>query len=228
MAFHSIIQTHAQSCVRPSSPEDNPYMPGGSLRLSAENNEFLSFSLHPRAAHWPINDHTTLTPSCRYPTAGLSRGPPGGLSDPDNDPDDDLPNLFNDNESPPPSPPSPCGIPLSDSLPSHDPSPSTPDDDVNLVLALTRAIHDLAKASKSNRDTSSMHTKVHEPDTCDGSNPHKLHTFLVQCKLNFQDRPKAFQTDCAKVVFAQSYLKGIALEWFEPDLLNSDPAFCLL
>ena len=93
MAFRSIIQTHAQLHVRPSSPEDNPYMPGGSLCLSAENDEFLSFSLCPCAAHWPIDDHTTLTPSRHYPTAGPSRGPPSGPSDPDDDPDNDLPNL---------------------------------------------------------------------------------------------------------------------------------------
>ena len=44
----------------------------------------------------------------------------------------------------------------------------------------------------------------------------------MQCKLNFQDRPWAFAQDCAKVTFAQSDLKGIALEWFEPDLLLMD------
>ena len=121
MAFHSIIQTRAQSHVRPSSPEDNPYMPGGSLHLSVENDELLSFSLHPHAAHWPIDDHTTPTPSHCYPTAGPSRGPPGGPSDPNNDPDDDLHNLFNNDESLPPSPPSPCSIPLPDLLLSRDP-----------------------------------------------------------------------------------------------------------
>jgi len=48
---------------------------------------------------------------------------------------------------------------------------------------------------------------------------------LVQCELCFQDRAKAFCLDRAKVTFAQSYLKGMTLEWFEPDLLNSgDPA----
>jgi len=48
---------------------------------------------------------------------------------------------------------------------------------------------------------------------------------LVQCELCFQDQAKAFCLDRAKVTFAQSYLKGMTLEWFEPDLLNSgDPA----
>jgi hypothetical protein len=43
--------------------------------------------------------------------------------------------------------------------------------------------------------------------------------FFVQCELNFQSKPKTFHSDWAKVNFAQSYLKGMALEWFEPDLL---------
>jgi hypothetical protein len=47
----------------------------------------------------------------------------------------------------------------------------------------------------------------------------------VQLKLKFQDRAKAFRSDRATVTFAQSYLKGMALEWFEPDLLLlDDPA----
>ena len=47
----------------------------------------------------------------------------------------------------------------------------------------------------------------------------------MQCELNYQDWPKAFCTDHAKVTFAQSYLKGMALKWFKPDLLlMEDPA----
>ena len=68
---------------------------------------------------------------------------------------------------------------------------------------------------------------MHEPDTFNGTDPKKLHTFLVQCELNFQDPPKVFRTDRTKVTFVQSYLKGMALEWFEPDLLSAgDPLNC--
>ncbi|KIK72567.1 hypothetical protein PAXRUDRAFT_21839 [Paxillus rubicundulus Ve08.2h10] len=42
----------------------------------------------------------------------------------------------------------------------------------------------------------------------------------TKCELNFQDCPCAFRTDHTKVTFAQSYLKGMALEWFKPDLLH--------
>ena len=54
----------------------------------------------------------------------------------------------------------------------------------------------------------------------DRTDPRKLCAFLVLCELNFQNRPKAFATDHAKVTYAQSYLRGMALELFEPDLLN--------
>ena len=94
----------------------------------------------------------------------------------------------------------------------------------NLSIAIDRLAH-----SAQSSNSSSLHTKVCEPDTFDSTDPKKLRTFFVQCKLNFQDRPKAFWTDRAKVTFAQSYLKGMALKWFEPDLLGmEDPNACPL
>ena len=86
----------------------------------------------------------------------------------------------------------------------------------NLVSAIDR----LARSAHSS-DSPSSWTKTQEPDTFDGTNPKKLRTFLVLCELNFQDWPKAFQSDRAKVTFMQSYLRGMALEWFKPDLLGS-------
>jgi Retrotransposon gag protein len=38
--------------------------------------------------------------------------------------------------------------------------------------------------------------------------------------LTFNDKPTAFRTDRAKVNFALSYLKGTALDWFEPALAD--------
>ena len=90
------------------------------------------------------------------------------------------------------------------------------------ILALAHAINTLTQDVHRVRQDDEMSgwTKLHEPDQFDGTDPKKLHTFLIQCELNFQDQPRAFHTDCTKVTFAQSYLKGMALEWFEPDLLN--------
>ena len=87
----------------------------------------------------------------------------------------------------------------------------------NLSIAIDRLV-----CSAQSSNSSSSHTKLCEPNTFDSTDPKKLHTFFVQCKLNFQDQPKAFWTDQAKVTFAQSYLKGMALEWFKPDLLGMD------
>ena len=62
--------------------------------------------------------------------------------------------------------------------------------------------------------------KLREPDAFDGSNPKKLCTFLLHCKLNFQDRPDLFPDGTTKVNYVLSYLKGSALECFEPGLLE--------
>jgi len=94
---------------------------------------------------------------------------------------------------------------------------------------LAVAVNCLSHSSHRTNDSSSSHAKVREPDTFDGTDPKKLRTFLVQCELCFQDQAKAFCLDRAKVNFAQSYLKGMTLEWFKPDLLHSsDPADCPL
>ena len=42
--------------------------------------------------------------------------------------------------------------------------------------------------------------------------------FLFQCQLNFRDRPAAFATDSAKVNYTVSFLRGTALDYFEPGL----------
>ena len=91
----------------------------------------------------------------------------------------------------------------------------------NLAVTVSR----LSRSARRNNESSSSRAKVRDPDTFDGTDPKKLRTFLVQCELVYSDRPKAFQMDRAKITFAQSYLKGMALEWFELDLLDTgDPA----
>ncbi|KAG6327115.1 hypothetical protein ID866_11974, partial [Astraeus odoratus] len=119
----------------------------------------------------------------------------------------------------------------------NDPDPDDPDNDDggdndvpdpdakdNPLLALTNAITHLSNATRCRpEDSGAACTKVHEPDTFDGTDPKKLREFLVQCELNFHDRPQAFHLDSRKVGFALSFLKGIALAWFEPDLLNAIP-----
>jgi len=95
------------------------------------------------------------------------------------------------------------------------------DPDLAVFHNLAVAVNCLSCSSHHTSDSSSSRAKVREPDTFDGTDPKKLWTFLVQCELCFQDHAKAFCQDRARVMFAQSYLKGMTLEWFEPDLLNS-------
>jgi len=118
------------------------------------------------------------------------------------------------------NPPSlnPPDVPLPD---SPIPSVSTPTLDPLLLFAQAVQVLTKVATASANCDSSSGRTKVRKPDTFDRTDPCKLCAFLVQCELNFQDHPKAFTSDCARVTFAQSYLKGMALEWFKPDLLNS-------
>ncbi|KAG6325762.1 hypothetical protein ID866_13327 [Astraeus odoratus] len=119
----------------------------------------------------------------------------------------------------------------------NDPDPADPDDDDggnddtpdpdaedNPFLALTNTITRLSNATRRRpKDSGAAHTKVCEPNTFDSMDPKKLCEFLIQCELNFRDRPQAFHLDSRKVSFALSFLKGIALAWFEPDLLNAIP-----
>ncbi|KAG6326339.1 hypothetical protein ID866_12750, partial [Astraeus odoratus] len=97
----------------------------------------------------------------------------------------------------------------------NDPDPDNPDDDDggdndtpdpdaedNPLLALTNANTRLSNATRRRpEDSGAVHTKVHEPDTFNSTDPKKLYS--------------------RKVGFALSFLKGIALAWFEPDLLNA-------
>jgi len=151
--------------------------------------------------------HCDSTPEHREPSRFQWFGPEDGPGDDLDDPGDDNNNNDDNNE-------------FLDAMEELDPS-------LAVFHNLAVAVNCLSRSSCRTNDSSSSHAKVREPDTFDGTDPKKLRTFLVQCELCFQDRAKAFHLDRAKVTFTQSYLKGMTLEWFEPDLLNSgDPADC--
>lgn len=101
---------------------------------------------------------------------------------------------------------------LSDNLDHPDP-PEQPDDESPLAQALQ------ALASALNKPKSAR-TKIREPETFDGSDRNKLKSFLVQCELNFRDRPSAFSSDEFKVTYVLSFLQGSAFRFFVPDLAN--------
>src|SRR5882724_4542962 len=88
---------------------------------------------------------------------------------------------------------------------------------------LARAINNLVK---SNMSTS--RPRLCEPNPFNGSDLFKLRTFILQCKLNFQDQKDQFENKEDKVNYALSYLKGLALDCFKPALLGiNDPIWIL-
>src|SRR5882724_7983466 len=56
--------------------------------------------------------------------------------------------------------------------------------------------------------TSTSKPKLRESDPFDSSVPKKLHTFIFQCKLNFQDCKDLFSTEEDKVNYALPHLEG--------------------
>ena len=73
------------------------------------------------------------------------------------------------------------------------------------ITAMANAINALVQSNVPSR------VKLREPNTFDGSNPKKLRTFLLHCKLNFRDHPDLFPDGTTKVNYVLSYLKGSAL-----------------
>jgi hypothetical protein len=71
------------------------------------------------------------------------------------------------------------------------------------------------------RQTPTRKSKSKEPDTFDGSDPKKLNNFILLCNLYFRSN-SVYSDDSVKVTFALSYLRGTALEYFEPSILDSD------
>jgi len=137
---------------------------------------------------------------------GDGNGP--GNDDPDGNPDNGGPDDPHDNP---------------DNGGPDDPQDNPDDSEHGVQNNLADAIAALARNVQRQGD--GPRSKVREPDPFDGTDPAKLRTFLVQLRLSFNDRPRAFADDRNKVNFAISYLKGIALAHFEnsliePDLLN--------
>ena len=96
-------------------------------------------------------------------------------------------------------------------------NPDIGDDLIEAISILTQAMQPKQHAK----------LKAREPDQFDSSNPKKLHTFLMQCRLYFHSCKEDFINNVKRINFALSYLKGSALQWFEPyllgDLGDNDP-----
>ena len=89
----------------------------------------------------------------------------------------------------------------------------------NLAVALMLITEELRRRDRS--VPAPKLAKAKEPDTFDSSDPKKLNNFILLCNLYFRTNP-SYEDDTTKVTFALSYLRGLALEYFEPSILNSD------
>src|SRR5258708_13139231 len=68
----------------------------------------------------------------------------------------------------------------------------------------------------------STQTCTHAPDAFNRSNLEDLQAFLLQCQITFNTHPQNFTSESAKVCFTISYLKKMALEWFEQGILEDN------
>ncbi|CDO75044.1 hypothetical protein BN946_scf184899.g1 [Trametes cinnabarina] len=199
---------------------------------------------HP-AGSQPLLDVSTQSPLAESNTGTLEAGPsrlPGAPflsfphSTPVNPPPAPSENLRTSHnnpfvvppwQSPQPTAPAPEIRDLPPHLPDPTPAPtSDPQRDLAqamLLLAQTLRLTKATSAASSGTPSSSSGChNVREPDQFDGSDPSKLCSFFTQLELVFKARPRTFDTNEKKVTYAISYLKGMALAWFEPYLLERE------
>jgi len=64
--------------------------------------------------------------------------------------------------------------------------------------------------------------KTRDPDTFNGSDPDKLSAFFTSCTSTFQSKPQTYRKGSAQVNYAISFLRGTALDLFEPYILAAE------
>ena len=110
----------------------------------------------------------------------------------------------------------------------EDPENTTPpveDPQDDLDNDKSSQLDDFVSAIKALGKNAAKSGKVREPEPFNGRDPKKLKTFILQCRLYFRGNSDAFQDEARRVTFAISYLRDVALEWFEPGLsgLTEEP-----
>src|SRR6266481_4755161 len=100
---------------------------------------------------------------------------------------------------------------------SDTPSPSM-DNVANLAMAIALLAQNLASPATP----AISWVKIQELDPFDGTDPHQLCTFLLQCSLNFKEHTDTFSTNDPKVTYALSFLTGSTMDCFEPYLHDPD------
>src|SRR6266481_1139313 len=107
-------------------------------------------------------------------------------------------------------------------LPSSTMESDTSAPSIDNVANLAAAIALLAQNLASPATPAVPWVKIREPDPFDGMDPHQLHTFLLQCALNFKECTDAFMANKAKVTYTLSFLMGSAMDCFKLYLHDTD------
>ena len=97
--------------------------------------------------------------------------------------------------------------------------------------SLIQAVAKLGSADRHSLSEEVVNTKgpqARPPDKFDGSRADLLRPFLSQLNIVFLNHQKRFTTDRAKVLFAGSYLFGVAADWFEPVIDESSKESMML
>jgi len=97
------------------------------------------------------------------------------------------------------------------------PSPSPDISNLELQIALLNLARQLAP------QTQKRHQGIKEPDTFSRGNPDNLQAFIFQYQIYFRACEREFLEDTDKIFFAISYLRGIALDYFELFINEPDP-----
>ena len=129
-----------------------------------------------------------------------------------------------EHESPTPDPQEPSTSAhieevLDDDTPDNQTDNQTDNSAPNLAEAIVLMTNELRRRDAP--PPKPVNTSVKQPDTFDGSDPKKLNNFILLCNLYFRNNP-AYADDGAKVTFALTLLRGIALEFFEPMLTSKE------
>ena len=135
---------------------------------------------------WQVILHTTYNSLCTGRIPSISSTPTPSFPPPSISEVLDMSTTHQPTPGPSTNPPQPTTNPSTGSssapsaiLAARNPQPID-------VTMMANTINDLVKYNLPSR------VKIREPDPFDSSNPKKLCTFLLQCKLNFQDHKDLF------------------------------------
>jgi len=81
----------------------------------------------------------------------------------------------------------------------------------------------LALAQQMIPRSQKKHKGIQKPNTFSRGSANNLQTFIFQCQIYFCAYEGEFKEDSEKIYFAISYLRRIALDYFEPFINEPNP-----